>query len=141
MQSRHLIPTDCLPAAHWEHEVLPSLGVYSPAAQESQLPRPVFEVYLPMAQGLHVVADAAEYLPLPHMEQLAEPELDHFPAGHAKHFDEEAVPITLLYLPAGQSEHPCLFELPYLPFGQDEQPMAYLAEYCPAAHQEQLFTE
>ena len=141
MQSIHLISTDCLPAAHWAHEELPSLGVYSPAAQVSQLPLPVFEVYLPMAQGVHFVADAAEYLPLAQLEQAAEPDFDHFPAVHAKHFDEEAVPVTLLYLPAAQSEHPCLSELPYLPFGQDEQPIAHLAEYCPAAHQEQLRTE
>jgi len=86
-------------------------------------------VYLPIAQLVHALETAVEYLPAVHGEHVTFVEV-YFPAEQLAH---EVAPLAL-YLPAAQSEHSEAMLAEYVAASHDEHVVSpALAEILPPA--------
>lgn len=116
---------------------------------------------LPAAQFVQVMAAAPENVPDGHVRQVLEPADEENPAGQLTHtatdvapddaeyfpaaqFVQAAVPVAIVYVPAGHTEHSVDAAEEYLPVAQTTQEIDAVApavvEYRPAGQFVQLLS-
>jgi len=116
------------PASHCVHEVLAEVGLYWPAAQDTQ--EQLVLVYFPAWQATHSLDSSTEWKPLGQLVAALAPAAENVPH---KLTAQTADPATVLCLPRGQGAH-ALPAVENSPAAQRTQPHAPELLLQPAAH-------
>ena len=106
------------------------------------------DVYVPGGHVKHVADPAVAYVPLTHTccSPSAVPGGQEYPALHVRHCDEDVLPATLPYVPAGQLRHGMVVVAPidveYVPMTQFRQTKELVevidSDHVPAPHNMQV---
>jgi hypothetical protein len=90
-----------LQATHFELASAPIDERYLPALQALQTLAPAASWYLPAEQGVHAVAEPAEYAPAGQPEQAPAPSRENFPLAQLPHAAVFTEPVSVASVPAG----------------------------------------